>query len=333
MPVIAVIGAAVGINTIGVALGGGILGGIVGGAIGGGIGGGLGSVVSGGSFSDGFKSGAIGGGIGGGISGFFGAGSAGGAGASGATSQAGMLADQYAGFTGAEAAGHMAGTGLDAGMVQSVLEGGGLGSVAAADISNTAMQNYAPGMEGSGGLEGLVGGDTTLVAPTDTSGGLSGMFDRASNSLKEFLPENVNSMELGMAGLQTLQDYSNANKLEKLADQAAIPYNKYMDTFENPDTYWDEYMSGKGAQQYNKAARQFASSGRTGMLPTLYTMGHQDYMANTLPQIRSGLAAGSQMASANMQQQAYPMQMKDRALSYFPQVLTTSRLLDMYRRK
>jgi len=67
---------------------------------------------------------------------------------------------------------------------------------------------------------------------------------------------------------------------------------KYMDTFTSPDTYWDEYSQGVGAQTTEAAARGMAASGHTGLMPTLQTQAHQSYMSDYLPTVRTGLAAG-----------------------------------------
>lgn len=63
----------------------------------------------------------------------------------------------------------------------------------------------------------------------------------------------------------------------------------YLKTFQDPNSYWDEYSQGRGAQFTEGAARAMAKAGRTGMLPTLNTLAHQDYMTNYLPQVRKDL--------------------------------------------
>ena len=68
----------------------------------------------------------------------------------------------------------------------------------------------------------------------------------------------------------------------------------YQDTFTNPLGNWNEYNQGQGAQFTEQAARGMAKTGRTGMLPTLQTMAHQDYMSNYLPSIRESLVPGLQ---------------------------------------
>ena len=79
--------------------------------------------------------------------------------------------------------------------------------------------------------------------------------------------------------------------------------NRYIDTFNNPETYWDEYSQGRGTQFTEGAARAMAKAGRTGMLPTLNTLAHQDYMTNYLPQVRKDLAPSLQYE--NTQNQTY----------------------------
>jgi hypothetical protein len=66
----------------------------------------------------------------------------------------------------------------------------------------------------------------------------------------------------------------------------------YRSTFTNPLQYWNEYNQGQGARFTEGAARGMAKAGRTGMLPTLGMMAHQDYMSNYLPSVRKDLAAG-----------------------------------------
>jgi len=66
----------------------------------------------------------------------------------------------------------------------------------------------------------------------------------------------------------------------------------YVDTFNNPQTFWDEYSQGQGAAITEGAARGLAKSGRTGLLPTLQTQAYQDYMGNYLPSVRKDLAPG-----------------------------------------
>jgi hypothetical protein len=68
--------------------------------------------------------------------------------------------------------------------------------------------------------------------------------------------------------------------------------NMYTDTFTNPNSMWDEYSQGQGVNFTQGAARAMAKAGRTGMLPTLNTMAHQDYMSNYLPSVRKDLAPG-----------------------------------------
>jgi len=82
--------------------------------------------------------------------------------------------------------------------------------------------------------------------------------------------------------------------------------NMYVETFNNPETYWDEYSQGQGVQFTNNAARGMAKAGRTGMLPALNTLAHQDYMSNYLPSVRKDMAPGLSYESAwnqNLQQQ------------------------------
>lgn len=66
----------------------------------------------------------------------------------------------------------------------------------------------------------------------------------------------------------------------------------YRSTFTNPLQYWNEYNQGQGVRFTEGAARGMAKAGRTGMLPTLGMMAHQDYMSNYLPSVRKDLAAG-----------------------------------------
>lgn len=68
--------------------------------------------------------------------------------------------------------------------------------------------------------------------------------------------------------------------------------NMYTDTFTNPNSMWDEYSQGQGVNFTQGAARAMAKSGRTGMLPTLNSLAHQDYMSNYLPSVRKDLAPG-----------------------------------------
>jgi hypothetical protein len=142
-------------------------------------------------------------------------------------------------------------------------------------------------------------------------------------SLKDLMPKDMKSYQIGLAGMQTAQDYMNAQTLQKQADKAAQPYNTYMDTINNPDKYWDQYLASGGGESINKASRGYAKSGRTGILPSLYTQQRQGFMNTTLPNIRQGLQGAGTMASANMQQQMYPMAMRQRGSSYIPQVLSS----------
>lgn len=68
--------------------------------------------------------------------------------------------------------------------------------------------------------------------------------------------------------------------------------NMYTQTFTDPNSMWDEYSQGQGVNFTQGAARAMAKAGRTGMLPTLNTMAHQDYMSNYLPSVRKDLAPG-----------------------------------------
>jgi hypothetical protein len=65
--------------------------------------------------------------------------------------------------------------------------------------------------------------------------------------------------------------------------------SNYLNTFSDPNMYWNEYSQGKGAQFTEQAGRAMAKAGRTGMLPTLNTLSHQDYMSNYLPSVRKDL--------------------------------------------
>lgn len=200
--------------------------------------------------------------------------------------------------------------------------------------SMSTVNTGAPILEGSTpNATFSQGTNNTTYGNNPVPTNLETLFRGTTGIMKEIMPKGMDIGQLGMAGYQAYNDLQNAKKLQTMADQAAIPYNEYMSTFSDPYKYWDEYMSGTGAQQYNKSARLLAKSGRTGTLPSLYTQGQQNYMANTLPQIRQGLAAGSGMASANMQQQAAPMAMKQRALSYIPSVMTTNKLINLYGQK
>jgi hypothetical protein len=64
---------------------------------------------------------------------------------------------------------------------------------------------------------------------------------------------------------------------------------RYLSTFDNPEMYWDEYNQGQGVKFTEGAGRAMAKAGRTGMLPTLTSLAHQDYMSNYLPSVRKGL--------------------------------------------
>lgn len=68
--------------------------------------------------------------------------------------------------------------------------------------------------------------------------------------------------------------------------------NMYTQTFTDPNSMWDEYSQGQGVNFTQGAARAMAKSGRTGMLPTLNSLAHQDYMSNYLPSVRKDLAPG-----------------------------------------
>ena len=66
----------------------------------------------------------------------------------------------------------------------------------------------------------------------------------------------------------------------------------YTKTFTDPNSMWDEYNQGQGVNFTTGAARAMAKAGRTGMLPALTSMAHQDYMSNYLPAVRKDLASG-----------------------------------------
>lgn len=66
----------------------------------------------------------------------------------------------------------------------------------------------------------------------------------------------------------------------------------YTRTFTDPNSMWNEYNQGQGVNFTQGAARAMAKAGRTGMLPTLTSLAHQDYMSNYLPSVRKDLAPG-----------------------------------------
>lgn len=173
-------------------------------------------------------------------------------------------------------------------------------------------------------VEGVGNAPSTTVNPQTANTSTRSLSDMFKNSFKELMPTNPKQqMQLGMAGMQTVQDYMNAQTLQEQANKAAQPYKQYMDTINNPDKYWDQYLAGGGGDSINKASRSYAKTGRTGILPSLYTQQRQDFMQKTLPGMRQGLQGAGTMASANMQQQMYPMAMRQRGSSYIPQVLSS----------
>lgn len=66
----------------------------------------------------------------------------------------------------------------------------------------------------------------------------------------------------------------------------------YTRTFTDPNSMWNEYNQGQGVAFTQGAARAMAKAGRTGMLPALTSLAHQDYMSNYLPSVRKDLAPG-----------------------------------------
>lgn len=176
-------------------------------------------------------------------------------------------------------------------------------------------------VEGAGNVQTPATTSTTSTPINTSPRSLGDMF---KSSLSKLMPTDPKQqMQLGMAGMQTVQDYMNAQKLQEQADAANQPYKQYMDTINNPDKYWDQYLADGGSDSINKASRSYAKTGRTGILPSLYTQQRQDFMQKTLPGMRQGLQGAGTMASANMQQQMYPMAMRQRGSSYIPQVLSS----------
>lgn len=75
----------------------------------------------------------------------------------------------------------------------------------------------------------------------------------------------------------------------------------FVDTFNNPNKYWNEYNQGQGVNFTQGAARAMAKAGRTGMLPTLGSLAHQDYMSNYLPSVRKDMSPGLSYETAGNQ--------------------------------
>lgn len=173
-------------------------------------------------------------------------------------------------------------------------------------------------------IEGVGSAPTATANPQVANTSTRSLSDMFKGSMSKLIPTDPKQqMQLGMAGMQTVQDYMNAQKLQEQADAANQPYKQYMDTINNPDKYWDQYLADGGSDSINKASRSYAKTGRTGILPSLYTQQRQDFMQKTLPGMRQGLQGAGTMASANMQQQMYPMAMRQRGSSYIPQVLSS----------
>lgn len=185
----------------------------------------------------------------------------------------------------------------------------------------------SPSIEGMGTLQPTSGGSVQSAGSSSDPFASTRTFGSTlKRSLSDLMPSSMSKqqqMQLGMAGMQSVQDYMNAQTLQEQADAANQPYKQYMDTINNPDKYWDQYLAGGGGESINKASRAYAKSGRTGILPSLYTQQYQNFINNSLPQMRQGLQGAGNMASANMQQQMYPMAMRQRGSSYIPQVLSS----------
>lgn len=191
----------------------------------------------------------------------------------------------------------------------------------------TATPTFTPGGGvPTSGLEGVTSATqaSPILPNTTYSGSLKNMFSK-------YMPKNVSPIEMGMAATQTISDYMDANTLEKRAREANKPYETLMDTINNPGKYADTYMQGEGGLDAQRAARQFAKSGRTGMLPTLFNQGKMNYMAKGLPNMQQGLASAGQMANNNLANQTYAMKMKQNAFGHIPSVYTTSKMGEIFK--
>lgn len=103
-----------------------------------------------------------------------------------------------------------------------------------------------------------------------------------------YTAENV--QRTAATGAPTQANYAPAN----VPTFANTLQDMYVDTFRNPQTFYDEYMAGQGNALVESTARAMAKSGRTGLLPTLQTQAYQDYMTNYLPSVRKDLLGGTQ---------------------------------------
>lgn len=152
---------------------------------------------------------------------------------------------------------------------------------AAHDWSNPALSNWTNGT-GTSGIQPLkpVSSNSNGTVGIDPSGRLR--FDT-----DYYQPQP--------APTQATQSPGTAGNMPSLGTTVSSNNSftdMYRSTFTNPLQYWNEYNQGQGARFTEGAARGMAKAGRTGMLPTLGMMAHQDYMSNYLPSVRKDLAAG-----------------------------------------
>lgn len=106
----------------------------------------------------------------------------------------------------------------------------------------------------------------------------------------------IDMSDLIGAGVKTMGAMDIAGDLEKqaqlsdvFANQRNYATSKWTNAYDDPESLFQEYMKGPGAQYMKSAAAKMAASGNRGQLPTLMNQARENFYSNYLPQYRQGV--------------------------------------------
>lgn len=156
--------------------------------------------------------------------------------------------------------------------------------------------DYQPGVKSLFGSAGDYVSDH-LVSPIQQ--GANKLVSWSGGSLPDIFGTGntgIDMSDLIGAGVKTMGAMDIAGDLEKqaqlsdvFANQRNYATGKWTNAYDDPESLFQEYMKGPGAQYMKSAAAKMAASGNRGQLPTLMNQARENFYSNYLPQYRQGV--------------------------------------------
>lgn len=194
--------------------------------------------------------------------------------------------------------------------------------------------NYKPG--GTTSLGDLVSGGANYVSDhlmRPITEGANKLVSWSGGKLPDIFGTGntgIDMSDLIGAGVKTMGAMDIAGDLEKqaqlsdvFANQRNYATSKWTNAYDDPESLFQEYMKGPGAQYIKSAAAKMASAGNRGQLPTLMNQARENFYTNYLPQYRQGVNPSQFNSKPDSSLYAAAANAKGTAYSAIPNALSS----------